>query len=595
MRAAMADAVVGDDVLGEDPTVVALERRVADLLGHEAALFTPTGSMANQLGVRLLVRPGQELLCDTDAHVVRAELGAAAALSGITTRTWISPRGRVDAAAVDVIGSLMRPDAGPYFVSTVRRGRGEHPQLRRWHRPAARPAAAAARRSQSDAGRGAAPRRRPAVERARRQRRRARRRTAGCSTPSRSACPRASVRRSGRCWPPRQTRVAEARVWRKRLGGGMRQVGILAAAGLHALDHHLDRLADDHRRARRLAECSPRRLPGSVDPATVETNIVVLETADAPALVAALPRAGRAGRACSTGGTCGPSPTSTWATTRWSAPLACWRRCCRGAAELSLSPGRSAVPAPRHGPPRGRRTAVGGRQGPGTRPLPARSSTPSRRIDARSWESTRRRASAGSERRTRRSEVRGPAHCGDNPLAAFSHEERHKDRALGGQTGAGSPKELDAPATAGHQGVRAPADDDGVAGSGLCWERVAAADEQTLPVPTAFQQCRSRPGQAADAARNRLRHIPARAAPALPGHLRHRSPRSARSMGNAPRSRRAPSRRARGGSTDPRRSCRPRRRPRAPAVCRSGARRSAPSCPDRASPARSRRTERSRE
>jgi threonine aldolase len=88
MRAAMAEAPVGDDVFGEDPTVIELERRVADLLGQEAALFTPTGSMANQLGVRLLVPPGQELLCDTDAHVVRAELGAGAVFSGITTRTY---------------------------------------------------------------------------------------------------------------------------------------------------------------------------------------------------------------------------------------------------------------------------------------------------------------------------------------------------------------------------------------------------------------------------------------------------------------------------------------------------------------------------
>ena len=91
-------------------------------------------------------------------------------------------------------------------------------------------------------------------------------------------------------------RIAEARIWRKRLGGGMRQVGILAAAGLHALDHHLDRLADDHRRARRLADVLAEAAPGSVDPATVETNIVVLETADAPRAGRGLPRAGRAGQ-----------------------------------------------------------------------------------------------------------------------------------------------------------------------------------------------------------------------------------------------------------------------------------------------------------
>ena len=116
MRRAMAEAEVGDDVYGEDPTVRALEERVAALLGHEAAVFTPTGSMANQLGLRLLVSPGQELVCDADAHVVRAELGAAAALSGITTRTFASTRGVLD---VDTVVAMLRPDAGPHLVSTT--------------------------------------------------------------------------------------------------------------------------------------------------------------------------------------------------------------------------------------------------------------------------------------------------------------------------------------------------------------------------------------------------------------------------------------------------------------------------------------------
>ena len=92
MRAAMAAAEVGDDVFGEDPTVNALEAEVADRLGHEAGLFTPSGSMANQLGLRLHVKPGEELVCDSLAHVVRAELGAAAVFSGISSRTWVAPR-----------------------------------------------------------------------------------------------------------------------------------------------------------------------------------------------------------------------------------------------------------------------------------------------------------------------------------------------------------------------------------------------------------------------------------------------------------------------------------------------------------------------
>src|SRR2546423_3429290 len=87
MRAAIAAAEVGDDVYGEDPTVNALEARVAALFGHEAAMFTPTGSMANQTAVQLLVPPGDELLCDADAHLVTYEIGATAAIGGVSTPT----------------------------------------------------------------------------------------------------------------------------------------------------------------------------------------------------------------------------------------------------------------------------------------------------------------------------------------------------------------------------------------------------------------------------------------------------------------------------------------------------------------------------
>ena len=285
MRAAMAEAVVGDDVYGEDPTVNALERRVAELLGHEAALFTATGSMANQLGLRLLVRPGQELLCDTDAHVVRAELGAAAAVGGITTRTWASPRGLLDADAVETVAALMRPDAGPYLVSTAavaventhNFGGGTVQPLHRIEavRDLTQRAGVAlhldgARLWNAHVATGVALS------------------TYGKLFDTVSVClskglgaPVGSVLASS------AERIAEARVWRKRLGGGMRQVGILAAAGLHALDHHVDRLADDHRRARRLAEVLAEAAPGAVTPDEVETNIVVLETDDAPALAAA--------------------------------------------------------------------------------------------------------------------------------------------------------------------------------------------------------------------------------------------------------------------------------------------------------------------
>ena len=109
MREAMATAEVGDDVYAEDPTINALEAEVAALFGHEAALFTPTGSMANQIAIQLVVPPAEELLCDADAHVVTYEIGAAAALSGISTRTWVSsPVGSLD---VDAVAAQVRAPA----------------------------------------------------------------------------------------------------------------------------------------------------------------------------------------------------------------------------------------------------------------------------------------------------------------------------------------------------------------------------------------------------------------------------------------------------------------------------------------------------
>ena len=282
MRAAMAEAEVGDDVFGEDPTVTALEARVATLLGHEAALFTPTGSMANQLGVRMLVQPGQELLCDTDAHVVRAELGAAAAFAGITTRTYSSRRGLVD---VDAVAALMRPDAGPYFVSTAAvvventhnfGGGTVQPldDLRRLREVTS----AAGMTMHLDGARLWNAHVASGVPLS----------SYGGLFDTVSVCLSKGLGAPvGSVLASTTETVARARIWRKRLGGGMRQVGVLAAAGLHALDHHVDRVADDHRRARRVAEVLAAAAPGSVDPAEVQTNIVVVVHDDAPALVAA--------------------------------------------------------------------------------------------------------------------------------------------------------------------------------------------------------------------------------------------------------------------------------------------------------------------
>ena len=108
MRTVIASAPVGDDVYGEDPTVNALEEKVANLFGKEAALFCATGSLANQLSIRLLVSPGEELITETNSHIVRAELGAAAVFSGITTRTWAADRGLLKAE--DVL-NIVKPNS----------------------------------------------------------------------------------------------------------------------------------------------------------------------------------------------------------------------------------------------------------------------------------------------------------------------------------------------------------------------------------------------------------------------------------------------------------------------------------------------------
>ena len=272
MRRAMASADVGDDVYGEDPTVNALEERVAGLLGHEAGLFTPSGSMANQLGLRLHVAPGAEMVCDSLAHVVRAELGAAAALAGITSRTWVAPRGLLTAAAP--LG-LMITGAGAYQVNTSlvvventhnfgggtvqpleeitalrhgTRAAGVAMHLdgaRLWNAHVATGVALADYGAQFD--------------------------TVSVCLSKGLGAPVGSVLVGS------TAAIAEARIWRKRYGGGMRQAGILAAAGLHALDHHVERLADDHARARRTARACADAAPGSVDPDLVETNIVNLD------------------------------------------------------------------------------------------------------------------------------------------------------------------------------------------------------------------------------------------------------------------------------------------------------------------------------
>jgi threonine aldolase len=269
MREAMANAEVGDDVYGEDPTVNALEAEVADLFGHEAAMFTPTGSMANQVAIQVLVPPASELLCDADAHVVTYEIGAASAIGGVSTRTWLATGGDLDPA---LIAGMVRPDG--YHAVATRAIAVEQTHNR--HGGSVIPLASlqALRETADGAGLGLhcdgariwhahvaddVPLR-----------------TYGALFDTLSVClskglgaPVGSVMVSS------AERIARARVIRKRMGGGMRQVGILAAAGRYALANHISRLADDHARAHRLAEALAPF--GIVDPDRVQTNIVLID------------------------------------------------------------------------------------------------------------------------------------------------------------------------------------------------------------------------------------------------------------------------------------------------------------------------------
>lgn len=276
MREAMADAPVGDDVYGEDPTVLALQRQVADLLGHEDALFTPTGSMANQLGVRLHVAPGQELVTDDLAHVLRAEMGAAAVLSGISARSYPTTGGLLD---VDAAMALAVTEGGAYQVGTScvvventhNFGGGTIQPLEAMQdlheRAHARGMAVhldGARLWNAHVATGI-----PLAD-------------YGACADTVSVCLSKGLGAPvGSLLVGSAERMQEARVWRKRFGGGMRQVGILAAAGRHALEHQLDGLAQDHARCQQVARAVAAVDPEVVDPATVHTNILVMNVASA--------------------------------------------------------------------------------------------------------------------------------------------------------------------------------------------------------------------------------------------------------------------------------------------------------------------------
>lgn len=269
MRQAMFDAPLGDDVFGDDPSVNALEAEAAELLGKERALFVPSGTMANQLALRAQTRPGDEAVVHAKSHIFNYESGGAPALSGLSLRPIDSADGTLPLDAID--GALHLSD-DPHFAPTTLlclentvNGCGGvvlpagYAELAtglvrahgiRAHLDGARlmNAVVASRRSAADI---AAP-----FD------------TVSLCLSKGLGAPVGSVLAGD------APTIKRAWRFRKMFGGGMRQAGVLAAAGRHALRHHVERLADDHRRARELAEALAE-LPGvRVDLERVQTNLV---------------------------------------------------------------------------------------------------------------------------------------------------------------------------------------------------------------------------------------------------------------------------------------------------------------------------------
>jgi threonine aldolase len=269
MRKAMAEAEVGDDVFGDDPTVKALEKRTAELLGKEAALFVPSGTMANQIAVGVHTRPGDEILCATTSHVYVWEAGGIARLSGVTARTFTGDGGIL---SVDELRGAIRPADDVHYVrtrlvsleNTHNRGGGRvHPiegvaAISRWahehglamHLDGARLMNAVIA---SD---------RPADEWAHYFDT-----VSICFSKGLGAPIGSAIAGSGEA-------IKAARRLRKLFGGGMRQVGIIAAAALFALENNVDRLAEDHAHARLLADAFTSVEGFALEWGSVETNLV---------------------------------------------------------------------------------------------------------------------------------------------------------------------------------------------------------------------------------------------------------------------------------------------------------------------------------
>lgn len=283
MRKAMAEAEVGDDIFGEDPTTNRLQERVAELLGKEAALFMPSGSMSNQCAIKTHTKPGDELLCDANSHILHYEVGGPAALSGVMCRTVEGEFGVMELAQLEGLPYGVN-DHNPHTTllcleNTHNRGGGRiypYEKLKVICAWAQQQGLArhldGARLMNAVVAAGI-----PAKDWAQHFDTVSICFSKGLGAPVGSALV-----------GPKEF-IKAARRNRKLLGGGLRQSGILAAAALYALDYHVERLAEDHQHARWLAEALAD-VPGlSLWPEEVQTNLIFLRVA---------PRLGTAAQFC---------------------------------------------------------------------------------------------------------------------------------------------------------------------------------------------------------------------------------------------------------------------------------------------------------
>jgi threonine aldolase len=274
MRAAMAAAEVGDDVYGEDPSVNRLEAEVARILGKQAALFCPSGTMSNLIAILTATHPGEEVLVDKEAHILHYELAGAAVIGGVQLRNFDAANAGCPTG--DQLRALERlndpghePRTSLLCLEQTHNRRGGTVAAPEELRDAARTAREMGMLIHLDGARLGNAAARLGIPL---------RDLADCADSVNFSLSKGLGCPVGSLWVGSREARERAHVWRKRLGGGMRQAGVLAAAGLYALEHQLPRLVEDHEKARRLTRAL-HGAPGlQVDADRVHTNIVLLQT-----------------------------------------------------------------------------------------------------------------------------------------------------------------------------------------------------------------------------------------------------------------------------------------------------------------------------